>query len=192
MVAVAAGGGPAPSSSSKGTNNVEPASDSGATSSKDKPGKTSEDDYKDMTGMFNPIGDDDVEDELDQSNKEKFVAADLLVPGIAMKKFKLSLHDEMGEGNDIQPESFIGILSVGDISKYKHTRPILKRMAMGDCMKERFWASVGSHLHGHPIAAIVKTRSSMIQLKDVSWLPCSMFVCGSHFLNRGEREDNGN
>ena len=154
--------GKAPSSSDLGDDKSAGVSESA--------GSKTERDYN-LTGWFVQLP-PEIEESTDEKNdaKTKFLEADVLVPGIALKKFKQALHDEMGEGNEINMESFLGVTSIGDFKRYKKSRHVLQRMAMGDveAMKDKFWNSVAAHMKDHSIAAIFKTSSSRISVQDAT------------------------
>ena len=175
MAVVAASGG-APSSSSTGPSSSSLGSDNSHVPSSSATGP------KDLqkgniTNKFIPIQDEEFEVD-EPANKDRYANASILVPGISIKKFKLGLEDEMDDGKPIQKDTFIALLSCGEVRRYKMSRPILQRMAMGDAEAtgEKFWEAAGGHMRGNKLAAIFVTKGSNLILADAAGLQ-SLRLC---------------
>lgn len=130
-----------------------------------------------VTRRFAPIQEE--EPEVDEpGNKDRFTRASILVPGISIKKFKLGLQDETDDGRRVEKENFIALLSCGEVTRYKTTRLILQKMAMGDAaaVGDRFWEAAGGHMKGNKLAAIFLTKGSNLTLNHAtglqSWRLC--------------------
>lgn len=152
----AAGGQTAAMVMAPGGSHVEASSSSGC---QDK--ETKGDEQHDITNQIFPI-DDAEEQDKEVSNKEKFLRADLLVPGISLKKFKLALDEE-----DAVPPNMLSLLCVGEICRYKVKKPMLQRMVIGDPSRiSSFWEQAARHLDNNPLAAIFLTSDTQLSISE--------------------------
>lgn len=107
---------------------------------------------KDITQQFLPMLEKKKKDpEVSaETQKDMFKNADILVPGIALKKFALALSEENA------PSTYMAVLGVENFTMYKLARPKLCGICMGDfnASPEEFWAQTMSHLGTKAIAAI--------------------------------------
>ena len=105
------------------------------------------------------------EEETGRSTKDKFLAGELLVPGIALKKFKLCL-----ESTGLQSVGFkFALLGAQQITKYKATRKILEGMVLGDTtqMAPELWTKAATHLETRGLTALFVADASAVVLEDV-------------------------
>ena len=105
----------------------------------------------------------DVPDDRDPSNRERFLNATLICPGIALKKMKMAIADHS--------DKLIGVLGVSMLKKYRHERANLQNMVIGnpfdDSGDSSFWTKVAEHLKEKPVGALVLPSTSPYELADV-------------------------
>ena len=107
-----------------------------ASSSKAPPGAPDPDPEEgDLTQLFGLEATEKVELEAGQSVKEQFLASELVVPGIALKKF-WQIQTTEHDGN-----KYLGILAKDECKMYRVAKPRLCALAMGDVLSEpeKFW-----------------------------------------------------
>lgn len=141
-----------------------------AMSSKEKQGGGEENDgkeeeaEKDVTNNFLPMLDKKKKDPAlsAETQKDMFKNADILVPGIALKKFALAL----SEGNVFS--THMAALGVENTTMYKLAKPKLCGICIGDFKTnpDLFWATTMSHLGAKPIAAIFVHLQAGISIAD--------------------------
>lgn len=106
---------------------------------------------QDISSSFIPLAEEETGQTTELSAKERFLNAGLLVPGIALKKFKMILDSCSGPTNH-----FIALLSSGDLVRYKSTRPVLQCMIMGDLSQHTdFWDQFARHFKKQSVTAVL-------------------------------------
>lgn len=128
----------------------------------------------DITHTFVPLtGNTDGNQEINQ--KERFLNADLLVPGISLKKFKQAL-----ETCENTADQYLALLSVTTITKYKVAKPILHTMVMGRVELDLdFWNQATHQLKGKPVTALMVAKNSPLTFEQVLGLDFRPF-CIKH------------
>ena len=98
--------------------------------------------------------------------KDQFLAADLIVPAITLKKTKQALSSAEAE----RTAEFLGVLGESSITSYRVEKKGVQRMVLADYGKysEMFWAKASSHLQDAKIAALILPSNSDICLESVS------------------------
>lgn len=101
-----------------------------------------------------------------ETQKDVFMQADLIVPGIALKKFKMALVDSPNRST-----CYVAALGVEEMTQYKVQRPKLCGMCMGDHQStpDSFWQATQRHLRDKPLAALIVFEDFQGQMQDV---PC--------------------
>lgn len=129
---------------------------------------------KDISSSFIPLEEEETGQATELSTKERFLRADLLVPGIALKKFKMSLDSCSGPTNHL-----IALLSSGDIERYKSTRPMLQCMIMGDLSQHAdFWEEFSRHFKNKPVTAVVFPSSGEMTLPQAAAIGFDFLLFG--------------
>ena len=107
------------------------------------------------------------EDPAPEPQKTMFFKAGLIVPGIALKKFKLAALEDQSRS-----QSFAGALGEGEITMYKTQRPKLTGLCMGDFTSDpaAFWHWVRHHLREKPVAAVLIFDGFSLTMEDAPWL----------------------
>lgn len=144
---------------------VGPIAGSASSSKEQQTNKDPEQQGMDITQQF--LQEHTTGEEEGRSTKDKFLAGDLLVPGIALKKFKICL-DSSGQ----QSVGFkFALLGAQQITKYRATRKILEGMVLGDTtkMNPELWTKAATHLETRGLTAILVADASAVVLEDV---PC--------------------
>ena len=101
------------------------------------------------------------------SQREAFMKADLIMPGIALKKFKMALADDAARS-----QSYLGVCGVDDFTMYKTKR----KRATGLCMgaftpnPEQFWNLAAPHLRNKPLAALLVFEDFQATIEDATQL----------------------
>lgn len=110
--------------------------------------------------------------------KERFLIAKLVVPGISLKKFHLSIHPSQ-QRDDVTPKSttHVAVLGASVIKQYKISKPTLAGMVIGDALTspQSFWNTCTKHLTKTKISAIFLSDNFAGTLDDV---PCPFFILG--------------
>lgn len=106
-------------------------------------------------------------DEEEASTKDMFLSADLIVPGIALKKFTMYLASD----NHSLTDSKFAMLGVGEVRKYRTERKCLEGMVLADTTKmaEGSWVSVSNHLENKGLKAIFIASGSAVSLAHAAW-----------------------
>ena len=123
---------------------------------------------QDLTSNFleveNPAGDPDD----GPSFKDQFLEADLVVPGVMLKKMKQAM-EERGEGT-----SFFAVVGEGECKSYRVQKPSVQKMVMADMKKHesQFWTKAANHLQALKVAALMVPSNSELTLEQVTCL-CS-------------------
>ena len=140
-----------------------------AMSSKEKQGegKTNEDKGeevdKDVTDEFLPmLGKKKRDPEIVETQKDMFKNADVIEPGIALKKFALAISGGMASS------TYMAALGVENITMYKLAKPKLCGICIGDFKSspENFWTTAISHPGAKAIAAIFVPLPAGISTED--------------------------
>ena len=108
----------------------------------------------------------------EESNKVLFRDAEVIVPGISLKKMKMALDNDPNPavGNEI-----IAVLGSTDVTKYRYTRPCLAGMVVGNPIeRQEFWDKVGQHLEKRGALAIMRSANSVFSITDVSRSECEI------------------
>ncbi len=122
----------------------------------------------DVTNLYAPTAGQEP-GEQDISAKDRFSRAELIVPGIALKKFKQCLEDEE---QSVAP--FVAILGVSQLKRYKIQRPMLQNMLMGNTESHAtIWEHVSKHMKDLSVGAIFTAFNSSW---DVSTVPFFSFI----------------
>ncbi len=136
-------------------------------------------DGQDITKNFLEEPQGDHKDEA--STKDMFISAELIVPGIALKKFKMYLASE----NHDSADSKFAMLGVGEIRKYRTERKCLQGMVLADMTKmaEETWRTAAKHLENKGLIAIFVASGSEVSLSNATWTKRSLnlntFTCKS-------------
>ena len=150
-------------------NHPEAGSHTAAPSSSNGMVPASVDAQKDVTGQFLDFDQAMAVANLEpvsESQKEIFMGAKLIVPGIALKKFKLALVDGQERSS-----CFLGVMGVGDMTMYKTTRPKLTGLVVGDFLTDpkEFWQWVQEHLCDKPVGALFVFDRFRLPIQDATW-----------------------
>ena len=123
-------------------------------------------DAKNLLKMFGPTKTDDLVVKND-STKMSFLQADLIFPGIALKKVKQAMTSE-----NATPQNYIAALGEMEVQMHRTKRTAVSGMVLADIMQFRdsFWQRVSTHLHGQKIAAFLLASNNPLSTEDVSWL----------------------
>lgn len=108
--------------------------------------------------------------------KDRFMRAKLVVPGISVKKFHLATHSsQQRDGVTQRSTTHIAVLGRSVIKQYRTSKPTLAGMVIGDALTnpETFWNTCTKHLKTTKIAAIFLTDNFTGTPEDV---PCSFFI----------------
>lgn len=129
--------------------------------SKPPEGQENKKDPKDLTESFLALPDHLVSV---QTSKDRFLGAQLIIPGIAIKKFKQALEESGSEAHH-----WVAFCGAGTVKMYKQERPRLEGMVLGNLqsMEEKFHAKLPVHLNNYPITALMWAQGSPIQIEDV-------------------------
>lgn len=123
----------------------------------------------DLTSHFGPGGKNKTKDPLEPGGQELFKEADLVVPGIALKKMKQA----MSQASEGDMNSYIALLGLGSVKAYRVERPTVHKMILGNMNKygEEFWKRATQHL-GDLSAALIMTSKEAEQsfIKEVTLL----------------------
>lgn len=119
---------------------------------------------RDISDDFLPLTDPEVAS-AELGNKEKFVQAEIICPGIALKKMKMALGDAGQQANDI-----VGFLGCDMVKKYKTERPLMTSMLIGSLADdyEQMAKFLPSQLKHRPLVALCLSTDSQIQIPAVS------------------------
>eukprot|EP00435_Cladocopium_sp_Y103_P033811 s1426_g8.t1 len=91
------------------------------------------------------------------STKELFLKADLVCPGIAIKKFKMAIDESGG-----QAKTFVAVLGLGTTTMYKKPKRSIESVVMGNLstQPDLFWQHVTKKLGGKSVAALMIVSDS--------------------------------
>ena len=151
-------------SSSAGGGEIVPASGVGSGGQKkEKKKAATDDDELDIAHLF--LLDESTKPVDEASTKDKFLAAEIVVPGVVMKKFKMAL-DSAGASAEIH----FAMLGSKVITKYKAARTVLEGMVLADLSKmtEEKWVQTAAHLESRGLTAILTSEGSAVCPTDVS------------------------
>ena len=121
---------------------------------------------EDLTQFYAPESQAAPESKVDL--KELFLAADLVVPGIALKKFKQALSAAANA-----PDYF-GVMGLSTVKMYRKERPSVEKLAMADMSQHRdwFWAQAGKHLGGLEAGVLLVPTGSNMHPSEATWPKC--------------------
>ena len=104
--------------------------------------------------------------------RQLFMEADLLVPGIALKKFKQALAED-----ENRSKSYIATLGVESFTMYKTSRPKLFGMMMGNFQEDpiKFWQSSSQHLV-KPLGALFIFDNADMTVDDATLICLQLFL----------------
>ena len=116
----------------------------------------------DLSGMFLPVlpeGDKAV----CETQKAAYLASDLIVSGVALKKFKQAF-EEMQH----QSHSFFGLLGLGSITMHRVTKACTEKMIFGNMRShgDIFWEKACQHLDPLKVSAFVVPENSDLVLPE--------------------------
>lgn len=122
---------------------------------------------KSLLKMFGPAKTDDVMVKYDRTTKTSFLEADLIFPGIALKKVKQAMTSE-----NATPQNYIAALGLTEVEMHRAKRDSVFKMVLADItqFRDSFWQHVSNHLHGQKIAAFLMAANNPLSTEDVSWL----------------------
>lgn len=141
------------------------AQSSNAEASSSKPANPAESTEKtDITGLFGPENSSTAE--ASASTKTQFLNASLVVPGIALKKFKMAM-----AANTTDARSFIAVFGEATVKMHKAIRPTLEGMVIGNLTRHQqtFWAAATKQLKTKTMAAILQPSDSPTSIEAASW-----------------------
>lgn len=141
------------------------AQSSNAEASSSKPANPAESTEKqDITGLFGPENSSTAE--ASASTKTQFLNASLVVPGIALKKFKMAM-----AANTTDARSFIAVFGEATVKMHKAVRPTLEGMVIGNLTRHQqtFWAAATKQLKTKTMAAILQPSDSPTSIEAASW-----------------------
>lgn len=121
-------------------------------------------DGEDIAQSFVPIA--DFEKKSEPTQQERFMDADLICPGICLKKAKMAF-----EGTVVAPLNALGIVGRGTIKMYKIEKPCLESMVLGNAVdyQEQFWQEVSMQIGSRKVGAIICPDGSPF---DVNYVFC--------------------
>ena len=92
-----------------------------------------------------------VAEEEEVSLKELFLAADIIVPTLALKKFSQILKDKRADAG-----VFMGVLAADMVKRHRAQRRRLCSLAVGDALtsSDSFWQSAQGHCQGRQIGGV--------------------------------------
>ena len=101
-----------------------------------------------------------------ETMKEAFLKADFILPGIALKKFKLALVDDLARSS-----TYLAALGGDVMTMYKTTRVKACGMCMGDWAldTQKFWKLTGDHLKTKPLAALMIFEDFQLGVASATW-----------------------
>ena len=113
---------------------------------------------------FACVTDDQQEEET--SLKDRFLATDLVVPGVALKKMKQAIDSQDG----VSVDQYLAILSQGPLKRHKTTRPILQCMMLGDAVEDpdAYFQKMGDHFKGREVAAMFLPSSTRLTIPQAT------------------------
>lgn len=119
---------------------------------------------RDISDDFLPLTDPQVAS-AELGNKEKFVQAEIICPGIALKKMKMALGDAGQHADDI-----VGFLGCDVVKKYRADKPLMSSMLIGNFVDdyEQVVKFLPSQLKHRPLVALCLSADSQIQISAVS------------------------
>ena len=92
------------------------------------------------------------------TTRDRFLESQLVVPGIALKKFlQVSQSTEgLGETREaVDVKNYVGVMGTDSYRMYKQSRPRVCALMMGDISSDpHFWQHAQDQLKGHPVGAI--------------------------------------
>ena len=85
------------------------------------------------------------------SDKERYLACTLAVPGICLKKMAI-----LAENGPETTRVSVAVLGVSSTKQYRKEKFCLKGMVLGDAInkKSHFWMSAAKHIHPEAVGAI--------------------------------------
>ena len=118
------------------------------------------------------------EDPVKESQQDLFMSAGLIVPGIALKKFKLAALEDPNRGG-----CFVGAAGVADVTMYKVARPKVTGLCLGDFTSDpvAFWQWAVRHLGTKPVGALFLYDAFSLSIDDAAGLGFSTFFF--HFFH---------
>lgn len=142
------------------------------------PQENQEDAPLDLTNLYGPTNEQEP-GEQDTSVKDRFLRAELVVPGIALKKFKQLLEDE-----EQTVAKYVAILGVSELKRYKHQRPTLQGMLMGNTESHAtIWEHVSKQMKDLSVGAIFTSLNSSWDVSTVSFFQFhTVLFCSSSHL----------
>ncbi len=106
-----------------------------------------------------------------KDTKTCYMKAELIIPGIALKKFKQTLVEQPTRAG-----GYFAALAVAEVTMYKVKKPRLVAMCAGDVLADpqRFWNRAATHMGLHPLKALILFDGFKGDLDTVAW-PQTMF-----------------
>ena len=98
-----------------------------------------------------------------ETQKAAYLASDLIVSGVALKKFKQAF-EEMQH----QSHSFFGLLGLGSITMHRVTKACTEKMIFGNMRShgDIFWEKACQHLDPLKVSAFVVPENSDLVLPE--------------------------
>ena len=121
---------------------------------------------QDLTDMFGPDCNVDVNSKDTTNGKALFKACDLVVPGIALKKMKQALDDSPGS-------NFVAVLGGDTVKAYRGEKPGVHKMVLADFNKysTSFWKRTSAHLTDEKITLVMTCHGNPAGfVQEVPWL----------------------
>ena len=118
----------------------------------------------DITAQFGP--ENSGKSETSAATKGQFLTASLVVPGIALKKFKMAMAADAANATN-----FVAVFGEATVKMHRAVRPTLEGMIIGNLTRHQqtFWASAAKHLKTKGISAILQPSGSATSIEAASW-----------------------
>ena len=150
------------SSSSAPSSSAAPAASSGQKANMEAVGQ----DKARIVSIFDPKSDYKKE-ASERKTKDLYLQADLIFPGIALKKMKQAM-----TANDATPENYIAILGEHTLNMHRTAKRGVQKMVLADYVKykDTFWTRVSQHLGSNNISVLIVAASFPVTFEEVAGL----------------------
>ena len=124
-------------------------------------------DGKDKTRIktiFDPVSDYKKE-ASERKTKDLYLQADLIFPGIALKKMKQAM-----SAHDATPENYIAILGEHTLNMHRTPKAGVQKMVLADYVKyqDTFWPRVSQHLGTNSISVLIAASNFPVPFDEVA------------------------
>ena len=130
------------------------------------PPPTDEDGAGDLAPGFVPLADTG-EPSKTLTQKQLFMASDIVIPGIAIKKFKEAITE-----TDADSTTWVGVMGEASTTMYKKTKRSVEAVFMGtpSNQAESFFKKLQEHLAGRKIAAVMLASNACMGAVEAALL----------------------